>query len=336
MRISKRPAGTTAGHARQAARPVDAFELDNGHGLSVEVWTYGATLVSVRVPDRTGRRDNIVLRHATLAGYEARKGSPYLGSTLGRFSRSVDRGSFSLDGTEHQLDPNDRGHHMHGGTFGFDRLVWDGDAAHDAGSVAVRLRLRSPDGDQGYPGDLSAETVYRLSADGALSFEHRATSSSPTIVDLTNHAYWNLHPGHRIDGHHLALNSGRIIHYSERMVPVPGPPGDVTGTPYDFRRSHHLGPLPVDRFFVLDDPTWAAQLSDPVSGRRMRVVTEAPGLGIYTADRHGQPRGGICLQASALPNAPNRPDFPSVRLDPGQTWTSRTTHHFAVSNEGDQ
>ncbi|WP_030748779.1 aldose epimerase family protein [Streptomyces sp. NRRL S-31] len=331
MRIHHRTVGTTAGHARQGPRQVHAYKLDNGSGLSVEVWTYGATLVSVLVPDRDGRRSNVVLRQPALADYEARKGSPYLGSTLGRFSRSVDRGRFFLDGVPHRLDLNDRGHHMHGGAFGFDRLVWDAEAAHDTGSVAVRLRLRSPDGDQGYPGELSAETTYRLSSEGELSFEHRATTTAPTIVDLTNHAYWNLAGRDRVDGHRLALNAEGIIRYGERMVPVAGPPDPVRGTPFDFTRARTIGALPIDRFFVLADATWAAELSDPSSGRHMRVTTDAPGLGIYTADRHGQFREGVCIQASALPDAPNRPDFPPVRLDPGETYLSRTTHRFGIA-----
>ncbi|AUG77887.1 galactose mutarotase [Kitasatospora sp. MMS16-BH015] len=326
MPIRCRPVGTTAGTAGQGPRRVDAYELDGGGGLRAVVWTYGATLAELWVPDGAGGSVNVAVGFPDLAGYESLK-NPYLGATLGRFSRNVGHGRFRLDGVEYQLDLNDRGHHMHGGREGFSRLVWE--AEPDPATMSLTLRLVSPDGDQGYPGELSAETVYRLGEHG-IEFEHRATTTAPTVVDLTNHTYWNLAGGGTIDGHTLRIGGTRAIRFGERMVPVPGPPEPLRGTEHDFTRPRPLRGTAIDRFFVLDGPVGTVELAHPASGRAMRVTTDAPGTGVYTADRFARPRSGICLQTSALPDAPNRPDFPSVRLDPGQVYRSRTVHEFTA------
>jgi aldose 1-epimerase len=160
--------------------------------------------------------------------------------------------------------------------------------------------------------------------------EHRATTSASTIVGMTNHAYWNLAGSGTIDGHALRLNAGHRLAFDAELLPVPGPPVAVKDTAYDFTAPTPLAGVRLDNFFVLDDEDWAVELSDPGSGRSMRVTTDQPGIGVYSADRFARPRAGIALETGAFPDAPNRPDFPSVRLDPGQAYLSRTSYEFSA------
>jgi aldose 1-epimerase len=330
MRIRRATVGRTAGHASQPARTVEAYTVDSGAGLAITVWTHGATLVEVLVPDRTGRRTNVVLRLDDLGAYQDRARNPYLGAVLGRYCRCVSGGRFALDGLRYDLDRNDGPHHFHGGSIGFDRLVWAADAGLDGGAGEVRLRLLSPDGDQGYPGALSAEMTYRVDSPNRLTLQYRATTTAATIVGLTNHAFWNLAGGGPVDGHRLAVNAARYVAFDADLIPVDGPPGSVSATRLDFRQARVLGADQLDNFLILDDPTWAAELVDPASGRVMSVTTDQPGLGVYSGDGLPEPRTGICLQTSAWPDAPNRADYPSVRLAPGETYEHRTIHEFSL------
>jgi aldose 1-epimerase len=276
------------------------------------------------VPDRDGVVANVCARLPDLASYMDRARNPYVGATVGRFCRCVSNGAFELDGVLHQLDRNDGKHQVHGGTTGFDRHVWQAEAGRDGDAVAVTLSLTSPDGDQGYPGELSVQTTYRLSP-GELTFEHTATTTAPTVVGLTNHTFWNL--GGPLEEHRLRLNASEAVRFDADLVPLPGPHADVRGTDLDYRAAKPVGR--IDNCFALPDSTWAAELSHPGSGRVMRVSTDQPGVGVYTGDWFTQqPRCGICLEAGALPDAPNRPDYPSARLDPGDTYRHRATHRF--------
>ncbi|GAA3368403.1 galactose mutarotase [Streptomyces antimycoticus] len=329
--IRRERVGTTVGHRGQGPADVDAYTLDTGAGLAVVVWTYGAQLVEVLVPDREGRTGNVVVRLPDLGGYENRATNPYVGSTVGRYCRCVAGGRFRLDGVEHHLDRNDGDHHIHGGDLGFDRYVWAAEAERSGDVLSLRLRLDSPDGDQGYPGALSAEVLYQVSPEGTLTFAYTATTTASTIVGFTNHAYWNLAGTGRIDGHLLALNSTRAVVFDDQLIPLPGPPADITGGPLDHREPQPVGELRLDNCFVLDDPDWAARLHDPASGRTMRVVTDQPAVGVYSADGFaGRRRSGICLETGPMPDAPNRDDYPPVRLDPGETYRHRTVHHFSA------
>jgi aldose 1-epimerase len=327
VRASRTAVGRTAGHAGQPPADVHAYTLEGG-GLGLSVWSYGASLVELRVPDRDGRAANVVARLPDLAAYESRR---YMGATLGRYARCIARGGFELDGRAFQLELNEGAHHVHGGPIGFDRFVWDADAEHADGGATVRLRLERPDGDQGYPGAVRAEVAYTLDSERRLTIEHRATTSAPTVVALTNHAYWNLAGGGAIDGHELAVNSRRVLMVDDELIPVPGPPLAVDGTDYDFRTRRPIGAQALDHCFVLDDPAWCADLSDPASGRTMRVITDQPGLQIHSADGWVEPRTGLALQTGAWPDSPRRPDFPSSRLDPGEEYVHRTTHEFSVA-----
>lgn len=323
-RIERSPVGLAP-----TGQEVESYVLDCGGGFAAEVWTYGATLVELRTPDRGGRVANVCVRLPDLAAYVDRASNPYVGATVGRFCRCVANAEFDLDGVRYALDRNEGRHHVHGGSDGFDRRVWSAEAGRDGDALVLRLSLTSPDGDQGYPGELSVETSYRVEPGGVLVLEHAARTTAPTVVGLTNHAFWNLGGGGAVDDHRLRLNAVEAVRFDADLVPLPGPHGDVRGTELDFREPRRIGGQRVDNCFVLPGGSWAAELSHPASGRVMRVATDQPGLGVYTGDWFAQrPRCGICLEAGALPDAPNRPDYPSARLEPGQTHHHRTTHHF--------
>jgi aldose 1-epimerase len=332
MLIRTDPAGTTTGHAAQPPTEVLAYTLDAGNGFSAVVWTYGATLVEMCVPRCGGCPDNVSVRLPSLRDYECRERNPYVGCVLGRYCRMVSGASFGLDGVEHTLDRDPDGNHLHGGRVGFDRYAWESDAERDGDALEVRLRLDSPDGDQGYPGDLTATVSYRLLSEGALILEFTAVTTVSTIVGLTNHAYWNLAGASEptIDSQQLAINARSVLAVDGDRGVLPGPPVAAADAGLDFSRPRPIGPAGIDNFFVLEDSDWAAELYDERSGRLMRMVTDQPGLGVYTGERLSPPRAGLSLQASAWPDAPNRPDFPSCRLDPGSTYRQRTTHRFSL------
>jgi aldose 1-epimerase len=328
-RIERAIVGTVPAHGGQPAVDVESYVLDAGAGPVVTVWTYGATLVEVLVPDRDGRAANVCLRLPDLAAYLDRDRNPYVGATVGRYCRCVAGGEFDLDGVRHVLDRNQGRHHVHGGSAGVDRRVWSAQAARDGEATALRLSLTSPDGDQGYPGELSVVTTHRVEPSGALVIEHTARTTAPTIVGLTNHAFWNLAGGGTIDDHELRLDAVEAVRFDEEVIPLPGPPLPVRGTELDFTTARRLGGTRVDNCYVLAGPSEVAELSHPGTGRVMSVWTDQPAVGVYTGDFFTRrPRGGICLETGALPDAPNRPEFPSARLDPGQTYRHRTVHHF--------
>ncbi|MGH8931689.1 MAG: aldose epimerase family protein [Egibacteraceae bacterium] len=322
--------GTAQGHTGQGPTSVEAYTLDTDADLAITVWTYGATLVEVLVPDRDGRIGNVALRLPDLASYQDRARDAYVGATIGRFCRGVAGGRFQLNGTEHALDRNEGTHHFHGGSIGFNRYVWAAEAETSDDRLSLHLRLDSPDGDQGYPGAVSVTAVYTVDRQGHLTFEYTASTTASTILGLTNHAFWNMAGAGTVNNHLLALNATRVVTFDDELIPVHGPPRTVTGTRLDYSRPRRLAEERLDNFFVLDDPNWAAQLADPATGRVMRVTTDQPGIGVYSADHYFLPRAGLCLETGAWPDAPNRRDFPSARLDPGQRYRHRTTHEFSI------
>jgi aldose 1-epimerase len=329
--------GVEAG-ARPAATEVTEFWLDNGW-MRVGVLSYGATVVEVQVPDRSGVRRNVAVRLPDLAAYLAADDRAYVGSTMGRFARMVPYGVVDLDGQRHQLVPNAGPHHIHGGPDGFDARIWAGSAAGGPGSGHIALSLTSPDGDQGYPGTLACTARFELDLHNRFTIRYEATTDRATLCGFSNHVFWNLAGTGTVDGQVLQLNADRILEQVVKAGAEVVPTGrivPVAGTGSDFRAPRRLRDVAVDGFFPLTggpDHGWVARLSDPGSGRRMVVGSDQSGMGVYTGDHlPGRARAGVCLQPGPWPYAAGA-GFPCPVLRPGQTYRSRTTFTFDVAED---
>jgi aldose 1-epimerase len=334
--------------------PVECWHLDSGAGVRAQVLTYGGVLHALEVPDRDGETLSVVLSLPGVDDYAAR--SPYLGALVGRYANRIARGRFTLDGRLHQVPVNDRGHALHGGTEGFDRRVWTAEPLLRDDSAGVRLTLHSPDGEMGFPGALDVTATYRLDVHGTLALDYRATTDRPTVVNLTNHAYFNLSGETTVAGHLLQLDADRYLPVSPEGIPH-GPDVPTAGTPFDFTTPHPIGsrlgdPDPqlraaggYDHCWILRPPApgaplrRAARLEDRLSGRAMEVWTTEPGLQVYTgnqldgalrdaAGRRHQRYAAICLETQHLPDSPNQPGYPSTVLRPGGELRSRTEYRF--------
>lgn len=326
--------------------PAEAIELSAG-ALSARILPFGATLQSLCVPDRDGAVADVVLGFDDVQSYRDRPS--WFGVTVGRYANRIAGGRFSLDGRTYALETNNAPNHLHGGSDGFDQRSWDvAEVGHDADAAWVRLTLVSPDGDAGYPGTLRADATYRLSAD-ALTIDYAATSDAPTIVNLTNHAFFDLSGQGEALRHVLTIEADAYLPVDATSIPT-GERRAVAGTPFDFRRPRAIGDRVRDgrddqiaigrgydhNFIVRGDAGTlrpAAVLADPPSGRVMTLSITAPGLQLYSGNFLGGAEPGksgrlyrqgdaVCLEPQAFPDTPNRPDFPSARLDPGTTWNS--------------
>lgn len=309
---------------------VDRWTLERG-GTRVRVLTYGAVVQSVEVPDRDGARAGVALGLPDLGSYQRYTG-PYFGALVGRYANRIGGAAFVLDGRTYRVTRNEGRNHVHGGTTGFDKRVWD--AREIAGGV--ELSLVAADGEEGFPGRLEVSVAYTLDEDGALRIAYRATTDAPTVLNLTNHTYWNLagaDSGSAL-GQRLRIAAGRITPADAESLPT-GEFLPVDGTRFDFRE-----PQPVskeyDHNFVLDEGVTGpvAELYDEVSGRVLSVTTTEPGLQLYTADhfegRPFVPCAGIALETQHFPDSPNRPEFPSTVLRPGEEFVSTTVYGFSV------
>jgi aldose 1-epimerase len=331
---------------------IDCYVLRHG-GLMAKIITYGGILTELCVPDRDGVSADVVLGFDQLDGYLAEH--PYFGATVGRVANRIARGRFELDGKEYRLPCNNNGHHLHGGVRGFDRRVWAASAAMTADGPSVTLRYASPDGEEGYPGNVTATTVYTLLA-SALRIELTATTDAPTLVSLTHHSYFNLAgPGKGdILGHELKLMASRYTPTDAALIPT-GEIAPVAGTAFDFRTAKRIGehrtqtglvPAGYDTNFVLDRHgaglAHAATVREPGSGRVLDVFTTAPGLQVYSGNfldgsltgKGGhvyQQYHGLCLEPQTFPNAINEPSFPSPVLRPGQTYQHTLEYRFSAA-----
>jgi len=326
------------------------FTATNAQGLKIRAITLGATLTAVEVPDRNGKLENVSLYLETLGEYLA--GHPCFGSICGRYANRIARGRFTLDGATYQLATNNGPNHLHGGRVGFHRLLWKGESLRGDDWVGARFTLDSPDGDEGYPGKLTASVTYRLTNQDELVMEYTAQTDKPTHVNLTNHAYWNLAGAGEGDclGHLLMLNADRYLPVDDTQIPL-GPPAEVRGTPMDFTRPQTIGSRIAqvkggyDHCYVLNKKpgeglSLAARVVEPRSGRVMEVYTTEPGVQLYTANgldgrlkAAGKPyvkHGALCLEAQHYPDSPNRPEYPTTVLRPGQTYRQTTIHKFSV------
>ncbi|MFE4455077.1 aldose epimerase family protein [Streptomyces sp. NPDC056796] len=310
--------------------PVRRWTLERA-GTRVRVLTYGAVVQSVAVPGRDGTRAEVALGLPDVKGYETCPG-PYFGAVVGRYANRIGGGSFVLDGRTHRVTRNEGRNSLHGGERGFDKRVWAAEEVPDG----VRLSLTAEDGEEGFPGRLEVSVTYTLDEDGALRIAYRATTDAPTVVNLTNHSYWNLagaDSGSAL-GHELRLAAGRITPADGESIPT-GEFLPVEGTRFDFRESRPVGPG-YDTNYVLeetgDEPV--AELYDAASGRLLTVRTTEPGLQLYTADHLGGdpfvPCAGIALETQHFPDSPNRPEFPGTVLRPGEEYASTTVYGFSV------
>ncbi|QDV28099.1 aldose epimerase family protein [Aureliella helgolandensis] len=326
---------------------VELFTLTNSRGNIIKLTNYGAILVSVEVPDRCGQLQNVNLGYSTLAGYLERH--PYLGSTVGRFCNRIASGRFSLDGQEYSLAVNNGPNHLHGGLEGFDRMVWGAEVIEASDRSSVRLTHVSTDGDEGYPGTLTVTVEYTWSDADELSFAFRATTDRSTVLNLTNHSYWNLAGAGTGDvlAHVLQLNCEKYLDVDETLIPT-GQILPVAESVLDFRSPRALGEriaqLPdtkgYDHCFVVDGAPGTMRsvgnAVDPASGRMMEVLTTQPGVQLYTGnhlDGVHEPHGGFCLETQHYPDSPNQPHFPTTRLDPGMVFEQTTIHRFSTKSE---
>ncbi|MFB6749941.1 aldose epimerase family protein [Streptomyces sp. NPDC056353] len=310
--------------------PVHRWTLERA-GVRVRVLSYGGIVQSAEVPDRDGNVADVVLGFADLDGY-LRHPEPYLGALVGRYANRIAGGRFPLDGRTYAVVPNEGPNTLHGGERGFDKRVWDVEAV----AGGVRLSRVSPHGEEGFPGRLEMSATYTLDGSGALRIGYEAVTDAPTVLNPTNHSYFNLSGSGHAGGHELRLAASRITPVDAGLIPTGGL-DDVTDTRFDFRRARKVG-SGYDHNFVLDKGVTdaaeeVAELYDPASGRVLTVATTEPGLQLYTADHLGEPFApgdGVALETQHFPDSPNRPGFPSTVLRPGEVFRSETVYRFSV------
>ncbi|HQH61867.1 MAG TPA: aldose epimerase family protein [Candidatus Saccharicenans sp.] len=325
------------------------FQLENDEGLKAILMSYGATLVSLYVPDRQGKIGDVVLGFDSLSGYLGP--NPYIGATIGRYANRIAGGRFVLDGREYQLAKNDGPNHLHGGIRGFDKVVWQAEPFTQPSGVGVRFSYLSPDGEEGYPGNLSCQVTYLLANDCQLEISYQATTDRPTHLNLTNHSYFNLSAGTKdnILDHELQILASAFTPVDETLIPT-GEIKPVAGTPFDFRQPVRIGkridqvPGGYDHNFVLDNKgelAVVARVFEPDSGRKLELLTTEPGLQFYSgnfldgtirgkAGKTYGPRSAFCLESQHFPDSPNQPHFPSTILRPGEVFRSRTIFRFST------
>ena len=337
-------------------RAVDLYTLRNAQGMTVKITTYGGAITSWTAPDKAGKYEDITLGCDSLAGYL--RGTPFFGALIGRYGNRIAKGKFTLDGTAYALATNNIGNALHGGIQGFDKVLWTA-APTDGEEPALKLTYLSKDGEEGYPGNLSVTVVYTLQKDNALRMDYTATTDKPTVVNLTNHAYFNLAGAGKGDilGHELLLNAPAYLPVDSTLIPT-GEVRPVAGTVFDFTTSTPIGArvndaadlqikygLGYDHCWVLADSSTtlhpAATLREPTSGRVMEVLTTEPAIQFYCGNfldgkvigKGGvayQHRTGLCLETQHYPDSPNQPKFPSTVLRPGETYRTTTVYRFSA------
>lgn len=360
--VTKAPFGLT-----KAGEAVEIYTLTNAGGLEARVMNYGATLVSLKVPDAQGQLDDVVLGYDSLPPY-LRDDNPYFGSTVGRYANRIGGARFELDGVEYKLAANDGPNHLHGGLKGFDKVIWGAEIleqvtevdspTHHKG-VGVRFWYRSPDLEEGYPGELLCQVSYILTDSNELVIYYAARTDKPTVVNLTHHSYFNLNGGKtNVLNHQLAINADHFLPVDDVLIPT-GELKEVAGTPFDFRNAKPIGQdigaadeqlkrgQGYDHCWVLNRTNegrqlqLAAVLTEPANGRKMTVLTTEPGLQFYSGNfldgkysgkngRIYQDRWALCLETQHFPDSPNKPAFPSTVLRPGETYRSATVYKFDV------
>jgi len=332
--------------------PVDFYTLKNKAGLEAGIMTYGAILVSLKVPGRDGALADVNLGFDALAGYLGTH--PYFGAIIGRYGNRIAKARFAIDGIEYGLAPNNNGNTLHGGVKGFDKVVWSAEAIEVADGVGLRLTYLSKDMEEGFPGNLAVTVVYMLSNANELRIDYEARTDKKTPVNLTNHAYWNLKGEGRGDilGHVLQIEADAITAVDSPVNLIPtGEVAPVAGTPFDFTSPHAIGERIArveggyDHNFVLRRGggmlALAARVEEPESGRILEIWTDQPAIQLYTGNfldgtvvgkggKAYQKHYAFCLETQHFPDSPNHPNFPSTILEPGQVFRTTTVHKFST------
>ncbi|MBL7817737.1 MAG: galactose mutarotase [Saprospiraceae bacterium] len=338
---------------------LDLYTLKNVAGMTVTITNYGGTIVSWTAPDRNGKYEDITLGCDSISGYE--KGVPYFGSIVGRYGNRIAKGKFSLEGKTYTLATNNGANHLHGGIKGFDKVVWNAMIV-ESPQPTLKLTYVSKDMEEGYPGNLSVEVIYTLLKDNSLKIEYSATTDKTTVVNLTNHAYFNLtgDMNNTILDHEIALNCDKFLPVDKTLIPT-GELKSVEGTPFDFLTSQKIGARINDtlneqiKFGGGYDHAWilkgqntegamrsAAIVYEPKSGRAMEVLTTEPAIQFYTGNfldgtikgKGGviyKKRSGFCLETEHYPDSPNQSKFPTTTLKPNQTYSTTTIYRFSVA-----
>jgi len=336
-------------------KTADLYTLKNKNGMQVSITNFGATVVSIMVPDKAGKVADVALGYDDLAGYELNKN--YLGVLVGRYGNRIAHGKFSIDGTEYTLAKNNGDNSLHGGIKGFNKAMWDAKDVSKGGEAAIEMKYVSKDGEEGYPGNLSVTVVYTLTNKNELKIDYSATTDKKTVVNLTNHTYFNLAGQGNGDilKQELMINADTFTPVDSGLIPT-GELKKVEGTPFDFRKPTAIGARidandeqiklggGYDHNFVLNRKaatglSLAARVSDPASGRSMEVWTTEPGVQFYTGnflDGSFKGKGGIayqkrtafCLETQHFPDSPNHPSFPTTLLKPGEKYHTTTVYKF--------
>ncbi|WP_460954075.1 aldose epimerase family protein [Spirosoma litoris] len=336
-------------------RVADLFTLRNAKGMVVQITNYGGYIVSWTAADKTGKQEEIILGVPTFADYL--KGTPSLGPIIGRFGNRIAKGKFTIDGQEYTLAQNTNGNHIHGGPIGFDKQLWEA-TTKDGNEPALVLKYLSKDGDQGFPGNLSVEVTYTLQKDNALRIDYKATTDKPTIINLTNHTYFNL-SGLKQDvlNQELMVAASQFLPTDPKQIPT-GELKPVVGTPFDFTKPTVIGKnindttdtqikygKGYDHCWVFTNPAKTLKLGatvyEPTSGRFMEMFTTEPAVQVYTANNlNGSfkskdgvaftKRFGLCLETEHFPDSPNHPNFPTTVLRPNETYKSTTVYKLSV------
>jgi aldose 1-epimerase len=330
-------------------QPVTEYTLTNSSGMHVSVLNYGGTVTKLIVPDKNGNQGDVVLGFDSFDGY-LQKNDPYFGSLVGRYANRIANGKFTLDGKTYTLAGNDHGNSLHGGNKGYDKVIW---MAEKLGDTSLKLIYQSKDGEEGYPGNLTAQVIYTLGSNNSLKLDYMATTDKATPVNLTNHCYFNLSAGKdsTILNHELQLNADKYTPVNDKLIPT-GKIADVKGTPMDFRSPKSIG-KDIQNVKGGFDHNWvlnrtgnslekAATVYEPNSGRYMEVFTTEPGIQFYSgnfldgtlqhtkdAQKYVQ-HGALCLETQHYPDSPNEPSFPNTILKPGETYRHTTVYKFSV------
>jgi aldose 1-epimerase len=342
----------------RAGEPVELYTLTNSKGMQADIMTYGGILVSLKTPDRGGKLADVVLGFDSIDGYVNDPPPPYFGALIGRYGNRIGGGRFSLNGTEYKLAQNNGPNHLHGGLRGFDKVVWK---ARTPDAQSLELTYLSKDGEEGYPGNLTATVTYTLTENNELKIDYRASTDKDTVLNLTNHSYFNLAGQGEGDvlGHQIMINADRFTPVDSGLIPT-GELRSVEGTPFDFRQARAIGERidaadeqikfgkGYDQNFVLGRAgsglELAARVMEQKSGRVMEVLTTEPGVQFYTGNNlNGSIRGkggkvydrryGLCLETQHFPDSPNKPNFPSVVLKPGAQYQTTTVYRFSSASQ---